>query len=225
MSGKPVIPEWQRASSSSTASTNDAASSHKPEEEEEANAQQQPPAEAPTPTEDDVEQTDAEEQHSSESNSLLEQAARFLDDPAIRDAPREKKTAFLESKGVSTEDIERLLGEEAQERRPVEVERVGEQAATVSTGITPEHCRETMLMHLGTPKTCASTRSSTSSPRNTPNCHIPRVPCKHREATASDYYPAPCDHGIHNGRSHGKHVRVVKVHHSAHDTQPCRVTA
>lgn len=164
MSGKPGIPEWQRASSSSaasTTSTNDTTSSPKPEEEEEASAQQQPqqpPVEAPTPTEDDVAQPEEEEKHSTESSSLLEQAARFLDDPTIRDAPREKKVAFLESKGVSAEDIGRLLGEEEPERRPIEVEDVGDRAwSTVSTGTIPERRRQAMLTLSDTPKACACT--------------------------------------------------------------------
>ncbi|XP_014560255.1 hypothetical protein COCVIDRAFT_90048 [Bipolaris victoriae FI3] len=150
MSGKPGIPEWQRASSSSaasTTSTNDTTSSPKPEEEEEASAQQQPqqpPVEAPTPTEDDVAQPEEEEQHSTESSSLLEQAARFLDDPTIRDAPREKKVAFLESKGVSAEDIGRLLGEEEPERRPIEVEDVGDRAWS-TTPPKPAHVPEVQI--------------------------------------------------------------------------------
>lgn len=187
MSGKPGIPEWQRASSSSTASTtstNDTTSSQKPEEEEEASAQQQQPqqphAEAPTPTEDDVAQPEEEEQQASESSSLLEQAARFLDDPTIRDAPREKKVAFLESKGVSAEDIGRLLGDEEPERRPIEVEDVSERAwSTVSTGTAPECRRQAMLTLSDNSKACACTRSSNPAPRNTPNCHISRVPRKH----------------------------------------------
>lgn len=132
MSGKPAIPEWQRASASAPASADDTTSSHKPSKEETNTQQQQqeqhqqPPVEAPTPTEEDVAQAEAEEEHSSEMDSLLEQASRFLEDPAIRDEPREKKAAFLESKGVSAEDIERLLGEEAQERRPADVADVGE---------------------------------------------------------------------------------------------------
>ncbi|EMD96013.1 hypothetical protein COCC4DRAFT_184077 [Bipolaris maydis ATCC 48331] len=149
MSGKPGIPEWQRASSSSTASTastNDTTSSQKPEEEDEASAQQQPqqpPVEAPTPTEDDVAQLE-EEQQASENSSLLEQAARFLDDPTIRDAPREKKVTFLESKGVSAEDIGRLLGEEEPESRLVKVEDVGERAWS-TTPPKPAHVPEDQI--------------------------------------------------------------------------------
>jgi hypothetical protein len=40
---------------------------------------------------------------------LLEQARQFLEDAAVRDSPREKKVAFLQSKGVGEEEIETLL--------------------------------------------------------------------------------------------------------------------
>ena len=42
--------------------------------------------------------------------SLIEQASKFLDDEQIRDAPKERKVAFLESKGLINEEIHKLLG-------------------------------------------------------------------------------------------------------------------
>ncbi|KAI4657747.1 uncharacterized protein J4E78_006135 [Alternaria triticimaculans] len=123
MANKPAIPEWQRASA------DNAAASAEPEE-----ARAQHAVEAPTPTEDDVEKEDKEEQPS-ESSELLDQASRFLEDDTIRDAPREKKVAFLQSKGVSPEDIETLLGQEPQESTNAELEAVGERAwSEVSAG-------------------------------------------------------------------------------------------
>jgi hypothetical protein len=47
--------------------------------------------------------------NASSQAQLLEQARKFLDDDEIRSAPREKKVAFLESKGVQKEDIKTLL--------------------------------------------------------------------------------------------------------------------
>jgi len=110
MSNKTSIPAWQRASA------DNAGSSSPPPEHEDTSAQQQP-VEAPTPTEDDIESEEGGVQlsESEESVDLLEQASRFLDDPAIRDAPREKKVAFLESKGVNAGDIEALLDEKTEE--------------------------------------------------------------------------------------------------------------
>lgn len=121
MSNKPAIPEWQRATA------DNAAASSEPEE-----ARAQHAVEAPTPTEDDVEKDDKEEQPS-ESSELLDQASRFLEDDTIRDAPREKKVAFLQSKGVSPEDIETLLGQEPQESTHTELEAAGQRSwSTVS---------------------------------------------------------------------------------------------
>ena len=42
--------------------------------------------------------------------SLLEQAAEFLEAKDIRDAPTERKISFLESKGLTNEEVHRLLG-------------------------------------------------------------------------------------------------------------------
>jgi hypothetical protein len=117
MSDKPGIPSWQRTSADSPV-----ASPSGPDQQPDTNntpkQSASPITEAPTPTEDDLDDA--------ESTSLLEQAKRFLDDDAIRDAPREKKVAFLESKGVSADDIETLLGVESQETGFVDLEEAGE---------------------------------------------------------------------------------------------------
>lgn len=85
-SGK--IPPWQRATSLPGA--------------------EEPKKEATTPPPEssvsDVENSKSEEV------DVKEQAAKFLQDPSITDAPHEKKIAFLESKGVKREDIDTLLG-------------------------------------------------------------------------------------------------------------------
>ena len=89
-------------------------------------AQAQPPA--PVPTEADVEM-EGEEPHTDtdadadaatgapdtvhetapDDQPLLDHASKFLDDPAVRDASREKKIEFLQSKGVDEDHAERLL--------------------------------------------------------------------------------------------------------------------
>jgi hypothetical protein len=45
-----------------------------------------------------------------EDRDTLETARQFLAEESIRDAPTDKKIAFLESKGVKSEDIQALLG-------------------------------------------------------------------------------------------------------------------
>lgn len=56
----------------------------------------------------DTEDAEARE----EENDRLTVARRFLDDEDVRSAPRSRKVAFLQSKGVSTTDIETLIGPE-----------------------------------------------------------------------------------------------------------------
>jgi hypothetical protein len=119
MANKPIIPPRQRASAASASSTPiEPKPQARPDEKSEQSTA--PAVEAPTPTESDLDARDSEE--------LLEQASRFLDDASIRDAPREKKVAFLESKGVSVEDIETLLGAKTEEIASPELEEAGERA-------------------------------------------------------------------------------------------------
>lgn len=77
----PSIPDWQQAFKQSQ--------------------QQNPP-------------TSSDDQPASEQSTaelpLLEQAQKFLEEESIRNAPRERKVAFLEQKGVQADDIEKLLG-------------------------------------------------------------------------------------------------------------------
>ena len=123
MSNKSNIPSWQRASADADSAT---PSGSEPQSAEPQPQTTSPIAEAPTPTEDDLDTT--------ESANLLDQAKRFLEDATIRDAPREKKVAFLESKGVGAEDIETLLGEDnAQIQDSPEIGEAGQRAwSTVS---------------------------------------------------------------------------------------------
>ncbi|CAO2651215.1 Nn.00g095120.m01.CDS01 [Neocucurbitaria sp. VM-36] len=115
---KPRIPEWQRTST-------DSASVVSSSNEQEPKPEQQ--VEAPVPTEEDVASAKGDDRES-QSTEILEQASRFLDDPTIRNAPREKKVAFLESKGVRSEDIETLLGAATQEDDYSRLEEAGERA-------------------------------------------------------------------------------------------------
>jgi hypothetical protein len=119
MPEKPKIPSWQRAAAGSPV-TSLSEAEQQSESTEQPELSTSPVADASTPTESDLDE--------SEITSLVDQAKRFLDDATIRDAPREKKVAFLESKGVSADDIETLLGTESQENRSVELDEAGERA-------------------------------------------------------------------------------------------------
>ncbi|OQE46131.1 hypothetical protein PENCOP_c001G05582 [Penicillium coprophilum] len=62
--------------------------------------------ESPSPTSDDAPATT----DSTSRQALLDQAFKFLEDVSIRDAPTDRKVSFLESKGLSSDDIEQVLG-------------------------------------------------------------------------------------------------------------------
>lgn len=97
-SSKPTIPEWQRKASSTSSST-DQNTSDKPTEEA-------------TATEDEQTTT------TSDRSALLEQAKTFLADPEIRDATTDRKITFLESKGLTNDEIDSLLGVSRNEDAP-----------------------------------------------------------------------------------------------------------
>jgi hypothetical protein len=124
MSYKPKIPSWQRAPAEKP-DTQLPADDQQSEPAEQPERSTSPISDAPTPTESDLEEV--------EPSNLLDQAKRFLHDATIRDAPWEKKVAFLESKGVSAEDIDTLLGSGPQEEPSDQLEDVRERAwSTVS---------------------------------------------------------------------------------------------
>jgi hypothetical protein len=57
-----------------------------------------------------TENTTAEQDTPLPKHALLEQAAKFLDHDDIRNASLDQKVAFLESKGLNSEDVRELLG-------------------------------------------------------------------------------------------------------------------
>ena len=70
--------------------------------------QQQSPEIAST-----AERSDQSSQASSEAPSrtaLLDKASKFLGDDEIREASSERKISFLEGKGLTNEEIQKLLG-------------------------------------------------------------------------------------------------------------------
>ncbi|KAF1949193.1 DUF726-domain-containing protein [Byssothecium circinans] len=113
---KPSIPSWQRAQVTAPTSPSEPEPSSEPQ-----------PESSPAQTTGEPTKNEAQEKEP-KSASILEQASRFLEDPAIRDAPRDRKVAFLESKGVSSEDIEKLLERGIPEDASRDVSEAGERA-------------------------------------------------------------------------------------------------
>ncbi|KAE9983638.1 hypothetical protein EG328_003054 [Venturia inaequalis] len=107
MPPKSSIPAWQRSDSLPGAED--------PTKPGETAAPVQEETSAKAPEEHPIEIVDEEETLVAESKTLREQAAKFLQDPSIQDAGRERKIVFLESKGVKRDDIEALLGKDPEE--------------------------------------------------------------------------------------------------------------
>ncbi|KAJ5643386.1 peroxin Pex14/17-Penicillium chrysogenum [Penicillium longicatenatum] len=79
----PSIPAWQRQAASPP--------------------DQSPPQSSPSPSSDDAPAPTSRE-------DLINQASRFLEDESIRDSSTDRKVAFLESKGLNSDEIQQLLG-------------------------------------------------------------------------------------------------------------------
>lgn len=101
MADKPAkIPAWQRATSLPGA--------------EDVKVEAQVETESEPAKADETESThDRERKEESKSkddiDGLRDTVANFLTDPSIKDAPRERKVAFLQGKGLKPEEIDLLL--------------------------------------------------------------------------------------------------------------------
>jgi phospholipase/lecithinase/hemolysin len=103
------IPPWQLATSLPGAEDVKAEAEPQPKKAEEQ--QQKEPTHEAAPSEESKSVGDIQD--------LKEQAAKFLSDPSIKNASRERKVAFLESKGLKKEDVELLLSSQPTEAQPV----------------------------------------------------------------------------------------------------------
>lgn len=79
---------------------------------------------AHVPKDGQQQQPDQPPQTDSPAAPSVESAAKFLDDASIKNAPRERKRAFLQAKGIPSADIDKLLDstpEEKPEQEPTVV--------------------------------------------------------------------------------------------------------
>lgn len=102
---KPSVPSWQRAQPEESEPTAAASSPTATATETETETEAQTQAEVETQPETEVTASVPEE-------DSLEVARKFLDDEAVRDAPWDKKVAFLKTKGIDDVGIQTLLGDE-----------------------------------------------------------------------------------------------------------------
>jgi hypothetical protein len=121
---KPSIPSWQRA----TPPPSPPSSVEEDSTEEESQSAAESPVDIPKEAETTL-----------ESPSLLDQASKFLKDPTIRDAPQGRKVAFLESKGVTKENIVKLLGESEEKKSTLSVAAMGQQSSPKVCAVSYPH--------------------------------------------------------------------------------------
>ena len=69
-------------------------------------------------------------------DTLLKQAATFLLDDNVRSAPLERKRSFLQSKGLSIDEIDQLLQNPTTERFPSARTEDENQISEVKSGLT-----------------------------------------------------------------------------------------
>jgi hypothetical protein len=119
MSGKPSIPSWQRSYNPDTPP---------PTTDDQDSAASEPSPDASPKPSVDEQAKGSPQQIAQEDVSLLDQARTFLQDPFIRDAPQERKVAFLESKGVQRELIDQLLDNTIPENASPDIYEAGERA-------------------------------------------------------------------------------------------------
>lgn len=206
------IPAWQRAQAPSTVDSSS------------LSTEQSTPPPPPTPAEPPTtaqQAPGAEESTTSGSTQaqppLIEHASKFLQDPSIRDAPRERKVAFLQSKGLSSDEIQTLLGPEPAADMPEDASKLWSQVSAPSCllslfeGSTAHAIAESQPL-LTAPAT-------TTTPRRPPNNHLPRVPRQTPEATAPHHYPRPRQRRLHHRRPLHSRLRRLKIPHRAHGSQ------
>ena len=113
----------------------------------------------------------ADDQPSTDRQSLLDDASKFLEEESIRNAPIDRKIAFLESKGLTNDEIQKLLGVT---RNP----ETNDSANTASTTLTEEKSMPAMSSKTsplsGSPSTVSET-PKTSAHDQRPSRDIPPI--------------------------------------------------
>ncbi|OJZ91644.1 hypothetical protein ASPFODRAFT_38763 [Aspergillus luchuensis CBS 106.47] len=95
----------------------------------------QQPNNASNPNTDNSESTSSPTSDDTSRSALIEQAAKFLEDESIRDAPTDRKVTFLQSKGLREDEINTLLG--ISSSTPKASDTTEEEEKTASPDTTP----------------------------------------------------------------------------------------
>lgn len=150
---KPAIPEWQREATPSPPASDS--------------------SDAPSPanTSDDASDSSPEPSPTEDRLALLEQAKTFLSDPSISDASTSRKIEFLESKGLSNDEIQALLGVSRNEDASSPAsETTSDSEKTSSENIAPAQTQTTLssIANNNAAATASSTTTTTTTQRDVP---------------------------------------------------------
>jgi hypothetical protein len=187
------IPSWQRATSLPGAEDVKAEAEEQTKKAEETEQTHEASRSEGAKSKDDI-------------DGLRDQAHKFLNDPSIKDAPRERKVAFLESKGLKQEEIDLLLSSQPSQAQTA----VSENRSVPRISLT----------------TIAGATCSITSTSRRPTCyHISRVPRPLTETATTRNQDSPRKHGICHRGYIWHTIRALQVHHKPYASTAIRRTA
>ncbi|PYH32626.1 uncharacterized protein BO87DRAFT_378116 [Aspergillus neoniger CBS 115656] len=125
----------------------------------------QQPNNASNPDNDNSESTSSPTSDDTSRSALIEQAAKFLEDESIRDAPTDRKVTFLQSKGLREDEINTLLGISS---TPKASDTTEEEEKTASPDTTPPSSTEPAPEPTHNASASSTTQPTPSSSITTP---------------------------------------------------------
>ncbi|KAL3462883.1 peroxisomal membrane anchor protein conserved region-domain-containing protein [Aspergillus heterothallicus] len=126
---------------------------------------QQQASTAPPP--DDKDQDASKD---TDRSTLLEQASKFLQDESIRDASTDRKITFLESKGLTSPEIDSLLGVSRNSEASSDSSNSTEEDKRMTASATETPTQSSPTLPNASPSSPSATpaQSSSSTPRDVP---------------------------------------------------------
>ncbi|KAJ0422860.1 peroxisomal membrane anchor protein conserved region-domain-containing protein [Aspergillus carlsbadensis] len=101
-------------------------------------------------------------------STLLEQASKFLQDESIRDASTDRKIAFLESKGLTSPEIDSLLGVSRNSEASSDASSTTEGNGSATAASTEGPTQGTSTSSRSSAASSTTAQSSSSTPRDVP---------------------------------------------------------
>ncbi|KAL9622343.1 MAG: hypothetical protein Q9160_003354 [Pyrenula sp. 1 TL-2023] len=127
--------------------------------------------EPPVPSANDGTKSSGEESAAQQPReALLKQARQFLEDPSISQASTEKKTSFLETKGLQQDEIQELLS-----TPPPKDKQIASPSSTASPELKTIHDSSNEVQNTSLERAPSSSGSSTTSTSSPPSNQPPII--------------------------------------------------